>query len=186
MKLTDRDFIEAAERLECEVAVIKAVDKVESNGSGFLPDGQVKILFEAHHFARFTGGKFNVTHPRISSPVWNRKLYIGGSKEHYRLQQAVELDREAALKSTSWGRYQIMGFNYAACGFDSVQKFVNAMVAGERQQLDAFVTFILSQGMAPLLRGKKWKSFAKRYNGPGYAANKYDVKLEQAYKSFLN
>jgi hypothetical protein len=31
------------------------------------------------------------------------------------------------------------------------------------------------------LKAKDWAKFAKLYNGPNYAINKYDIKLEAAY-----
>lgn len=74
-----------------------------------------------------------------------------------------------------------MGFNYAACGFPTLQAFINAMYAGEPEQLDAFVNFILHEGMAGMLREKRWADFAKRYNGVNYAINRYDTKLAAAY-----
>jgi hypothetical protein len=35
------------------------------------------------------------------------------------------------------------------------------------------------------LRDKDWAGFARRYNGPAYAENKYDEKLSAAYEKFL-
>lgn len=186
-RLSERDYVDAAQALGCEVAAIKAVALVESSGSGMLPSGEPKILFEAHHFSRLTQGKYDVTHPRISSPTWNKKLYSGGAAEHFRLQQASKLDRKAALMSASWGMFQIMGFNWKACGYGNLQQFINAMYSGAAGQLKAFVGFIKSNPtLLNAIQKKKWKAFAKAYNGPGYAANSYDVKIEQAYKSFLH
>ena len=34
------------------------------------------------------------------------------------------------------------------------------------------------------LRNKDWTGFAKRYNGPAYAENQYDKKLEKAYHKY--
>ena len=48
--LTEADYAAAAGRLGCSVAAIKAVAKVESKGSGFLPSGEPRILFERHVF----------------------------------------------------------------------------------------------------------------------------------------
>lgn len=185
--ISERDYIDAAQELDCEVNAIKAVAQVEANGKAFLADGQPKILFEAHHFSRLTDHKYDATHPRISSKKRNSNLYIGGSKEHFRLQQAIKLDRNAALQSTSWGMFQIMGFNYKHCGFVSIQQFINAMYKDESAQFKAFVQFVKSdRGLLVALQKKKWAAFAKGYNGPSYKANKYDVRLEQAYKAFLH
>lgn len=186
MKLTMGDFRKAAEELDCEVAAIRAVAYVESNGSAFLQNGQPKILFESHIFSELTKHRYDITHPRISTKTWSRNLYLGGEREHSRLQAAVHLDREAALQATSWGMFQILGRNWKACGFDSLQDFINAMYAGEEGQLAAFIGFIKHEGLARALQDKNWKLFARKYNGPGYWRNKYDKKMEQAYKEFLH
>lgn len=184
--LPDASYLEVAQELGCELAALKAFAAVESNGSGFLPNGQPKILFEAHVFSRLTGGKYDRDYPHLSSPVWNKKLYMGGASEHHRLQAATRLDKDAALKSCSWGAFQIMGENWKAAGFLTLQDFINAMYEGELGHLKAFVGFIKSQGMVKALQSKNWKLLAKKYNGPKYYENKYDVKLEDAYKRFLH
>ena len=96
----------------------------------------------------------------------------------------MSLDGQAALESASWGRFQIMGFNFAACGYKSVMAFVRAMYESEGKQLDAFVAFIRHANLTAALREKRWADFARGYNGPGYAANSYDQKLQAAYEKF--
>lgn len=182
MPLTDSDFENAAEELGVEPAKIRAVDEIESAGSGFLESGEPKILFESHWFSRLTDGEYDESHPNISSPQWDRSLYEGGQKEHTRLQKAVDLDRKAALQSASWGRYQIMGFNYAECGYSKLQYFINDMYDSEKEHLGAFVSFMKNQDLAEPLRDGDWATFARRYNGPGYKENNYDKKLEEAYE----
>ena len=94
---------------------------------------------------------------------------------------AIAIDEEAAISSASWGLFQIMGFNYATCKCDSVQQFVALMKENEGKQLDQFTAFIQSNRLDTYLRNKDWAGFAKRYNGPAYAENQYDKKLEKAY-----
>lgn len=185
-QLTEKDFEWAASELGCEVATIKAVDSVESRGKGFYESGEPVILYEAHIFSRLTDRKYDKSHPDISSRTWNRNLYgsSSGAHQHGRLQKAVELDRDAALQSSSWGRFQLMGFNWKACGFSSLQSFINSMYRSERGQLEGFVGFLKSQNLARHLVNKNWAAFARGYNGPGYAQNKYDTKLAQAYARF--
>lgn len=180
--LTEQDFADAADKLGCSIAVIKAVCHVEAPRGGFLPSGEPTILFERHQFSKRTGRKFDISHPHISNPKPGG--YKGGQAEHDRLAEAVALDREAALESTSWGKFQIMGFNYAPAGFESLQAFINAMYQSEGRQLDAFVSFIQHEGLASFLRNQQWAAFAKRYNGPNYAINSYDTKMAAAYKAF--
>lgn len=181
-RLTNNDYILAARLLNCEVACVKSIREVEALNSGFLPNGEVKILFERHKFHQFTGGKYSRKYIDISNP--RSGGYKGGYAEHRRLQKAVRLNRTAALKSASWGAFQIMGFNYRLCGFTSLQAFINAMHKGEREQLFAFVNFVKSVGLDDELRRKDWKGFAKGYNGRAYYENKYDVKLQRAYKKY--
>ncbi len=146
-RLTDADFSDCALALGCSVAAIRAVVEVESSGAGFLADGRPKILFEAHLFSRFTGHKYDSSNPKISSLKWNRALYSKtGAGEYARLEQAMTLDRTAALKSASWGLFQILGSNYQAAGFDSVDDFVAAMKESEGKQLKAFSNFVKHEG----------------------------------------
>lgn len=182
--LTAEDFAKAAQELGCSIGAIKAVAEVEALGQGFLPDGQPKILFEAHIFGRRTGYKFNKTHPAISSSKWDKKLYKGGAAEHDRLALAVSLDRDAALQSASWGRFQIMGFNYRRAGFDTLQAFITAMYSGEAAHLRAFVAIVKSFGLADELQRLDAEGFAEGYNGAGYKANKYDEKIAKAFEKY--
>lgn len=190
--LTGEDFARAAAVLGCDVAAIKAVAEVESRGDGFLSDGVTpRILFEAHQFHARTGGVYGQSHPNISSSTWNRALYAKGNtpdergmKEHKRLVEAIALNRDAALKSASWGKFQIMGFNYAAAGFDDLQYFIDAMYRSEGAHLDAFVAFVRTQHLDIPLRQHNWAAFAKGYNGSEYRQNNYDGKLATAYAKF--
>lgn len=181
-KLTGPDYTDAADILDCEVAVIQAVAEVESGGDGFLADGRCKILFEPHIFHRYTDGLFSLSHPALSYPKWKPGAYGPLSTQWPKFQQAYMLDAEAAIKSCSWGKFQLMGFNHKRCGFDNVYKFREAMERSERDQLFAFCRFVQSMGLADELQRKDWVSFARSYNGPGYARNAYDSKLAAAYR----
>ena len=179
--LSEEDFQRAANTLRCPVAAIQAVCAVEAPGGGFLPSGQPTILFERHQFSKRTGQKFDKSNPDISNAA--RGGYKGGEAEHARLEAATRLDRDAALESTSWGKFQIMGFNFGAAGFSSLQSFINAMYDSEGAQLDAFVAFILHEQLDGALREERWADFARRYNGPAFAQNRYDTKLAAAFKA---
>jgi hypothetical protein len=181
-KLTNDDFCRAAKQLKCEVAAIKAVDDTESRGSGFYSDGFPTILFERHKFRQFTNGTYNASHPQISGPAGG--YGSAGQNQRNKFNLAFKLDPEAAMKSCSWGRYQIMGFNHKMCGHKTVGEFVDAMKQSEGKQLDAFVSFVISAGLADELRNHNWAGFARGYNGAGYKKNKYDTKMAAAYKKF--
>lgn len=177
-RLDDQAVEAAATKLGCQVATVRAVIDVESKG-GFLPDGRPKILFERHYFSRLTNHRHDAGHPDISNPKWGG--YKGGKAEYDRLAKAIQLDRDAALRSASWGLFQIMGDNCKACNFPNCEDFVAAMVSGEAAQLDAFVCFVKHNGLADELVRTDWAGFARGYNGPKYRENRYDEKLKAAY-----
>lgn len=179
-KLTQFDFEMAAAALSVEISAVLAVDAIESRGKGFYPNDRPIILFERHHFKRYTGGKYDLTHPDISGKSGN---YSGD--QYRKFDRAEKLDRMAALKSTSWGRFQILGINHKLAGFENIEDFISAMERSEKDQLVAFVNFLKNTGLDKALRRLDFKEFAKGYNGKLYAKNKYDVKLREAYEKFI-
>lgn len=184
-----------AENLNLEPAIVKAVNKIESSGRGFLIDGRPKILFEGHIFwsqlkkknidpSQLVAGNENVLYP-----IWTKKYYKGGAAEYDRLDQACKILNnsvcmEAAYSSASWGLFQIMGFHYAALGYNSVIDFVSEMKLNEDNHLKIFGKFLVVNKLTHYLQKKQWAEFAKRYNGGGYKLNKYDEKLAKAYADF--
>ena len=59
-----------------------------------------------------------------------------------------------------------------------------AMYRSEASQLDAMIRFIRVNGLLDDLKRKDWASFARAYNGSGYAKNQYDKKLAAAYRKY--
>lgn len=191
LKLTEQDFERCAGTLDVEVATVKAVQEVETGGrGGFFTKEQPAILFEGHIFWNelkkrgenpedYVKGNEDIVYPK-----WTKIHYKGGIGEYDRLQRAMLINAEAALCSASWGLFQIMGFNHKVCGCSTVQEFVEKMQQNEGGQLDLFTAFIQGNELDGYLRSKDWVGFAKRYNGPAYAENKYDEKLEKAYLKY--
>jgi len=181
--LNEADYVQAAALLKCDVPSIKAVAEVESRGAGFLSDGRPKILFERHKFRAATGGKFDNSHPDIS----NRKpggYGAAGDHQWQRFNEAAALDRDAAISSCSWGKFQVMGFNFQVCGFTSLEDFQAAMFKNEGEHLKAFCNFIAGNNLGGALRNHKWATLAEGYNGKDYKINQYDIKLAAAFKKY--
>lgn len=193
--ITEQEFKTAANLLNVDVASVKAVKNVESNGNGFLPSGKMKILFEGHIFWKELKKlnknpenilANNLNYSNILYPKWTKKYYKGGEAEWNRFNEAAQIDETAAKLSTSYGLFQIMGFNYINCGFSNVNDFFNFMSENEGNQLYAFCSFIKNdKKMHNALKNKDWATFAKLYNGPAYKENKYDTKLENEYKKLV-
>jgi len=181
-KLTPEDFQNAANKLGVTVPHIKAVTEVESLGSGFLSDGRPKILFERHVFRKRLIEK-GISVQNTPNDIVNAASggYLGGAKEHDRLERAAKIDRDAALESASWGMFQIMGYHWKTLGYASLQAFINAMYRDEAGQLDAFVRFIQADPrLLRALKSQDWRTFALIYNGP--ATKGYDVKMADSFK----
>ena len=194
--LKDLDFVVASQLIICEPAVIKAVCRVEAPRGGFMKDDRPLILFEPYRFSNLTAGKYqgtviqidNVNYPLSLSGHWDREVAMYGpsSIQYEKLGAAQKLDNDAALKSCSWGKFQIMGENFNLCGFSNVTDFVTAMNIGEKEHLMAFVRYVKSRKLDDMLRLKDWAGFALHYNGPGYKQNQYDSKLQDAYQSIVS
>lgn len=181
--LSADDYATAAAELGVDVPAIQAVAEVETSGEAFDESGRPRILFERHYFHRRTDGRYAATHPRISNA--RAGGYGKFSAQYGKLEEAYRLAPEAALRAASWGRFQIMGDNFKAAGFASVEAFVLAMTRSEAEHLMAFTRFVKNnKRMLAALRKHDWAAFAAAYNGPGYRKNSYDTKLEAAHRRF--
>lgn len=181
--LTQDGLDYAADTADIGLAEIWALMSVETSGCGFLVDRRPKILFERHIFSRLTDGRFDADDPDISQASQGG-YGSPGAHQYDRLAAAFALDAEAALQSASWGLGQIMGENFQDAGFASVDDMVAAMIARENNQLIAIAAFLRATGMDESLREHQWSSFARRYNGPNYAASNYDGHLSHFYEIY--
>ncbi len=140
MRPAPEAFARAAAYLGCDVAAIRAVAQVEAGLQGaFISTSQdvvrPTILFEPHIFDRLTNGRFRAAKaPFLSGPsaVLSRERWAPGtygpfSAQYARFNAAAQLNRQAAIKATSWGLFQILGENYKRCGFEGPEDFVEAM-----------------------------------------------------------
>lgn len=205
--------------------MLKAFAEVESGGrssfwrlnksdGAFIP----AILYERHYFSDKSHHKYDATHPDISWLTGYRKrtllgqddkkmpdgiveatdIYSDYSSSYLRLINAYRLDPDAALMACSWGKFQIMGANFALCGQSDVVKFVDMMCASEASQIELVAEFIqrkprawknprnkalgLEISLWDAVKTKDWAAIAFNYNGSGYRTYSYDTKLKAAYE----
>ncbi|WP_025741544.1 N-acetylmuramidase domain-containing protein [Aquimarina pacifica] len=201
--LSEQDVKDFANQFGLELAMVKAVNEIESSGKGFLVDGRPRILFEGHIFWRELDKRGVNPAQFVSSATkdvlykkWTKIHYKGGAGEHDRLKKAAEIStqkefHEAAYSSASWGSFQIMGFHYKNLGYASIDEFVSKMHKNEHEHLKAFGKFIETTSfkgkkLLDWIKEKNWARFAHGYNGPGYKKNKYDTKLKNAYVKYSN
>lgn len=181
--LTAEGLAQAAETIGVKVPEIWALLTVETRGSGYLPDRRPRILFERHVFHKLTNGAFATTSFDICNPRPGGYGPGGGARQYERLNRALALDANAAMQSASWGLGQVMGYHATGVGYADVNAMVAAMTTSEDEQLAAVARFLRADTTCRrALITHDWPSFARAYNGPAYAINKYDVRLAQQYQ----
>jgi len=194
-KLSNADYERAAKELGAgiEVALVRAVAEVESGGkSGFGSNSLPIIAFEGHWFRKYTNEKYDKDYPILSykykekaGAEWKQNNPKNDAARWKTLDEAMALDKDAALKACSWGMFQVMGFNYKKCGYKTLDKFVDAMKQGESGQLSAFVNFCKNTtGMCDAMKNHDYAMIATLYNGSDYGD--YDKKFQTAYEKYAN
>lgn len=189
--LTNEQISQLAKEYGIEYACLKAVIEVEANGRGFI-NGLPKILYEPHIMYRLltqdkwitVRNRMVLEQPRLCYLTWGKYPYGKTIEQHGRLDIASSYAREHALQACSWGLGQVMGYHWKSLGYSSLQEFINAMYHSEYKQLEAMLRFIKKNNLITPLKNKDWVTFARGYNGAGYAKNQYHIKLAKAYSKY--
>lgn len=151
-----------------------AVGMVESNCKGYRNNGFPVIRFEKHVFKRY------LKKAKVPTQMLRKAEVIKGSGwDAY--NTALAINEHYAKLSTSFGMFQIMGFNHQVVGYDTVEAFVEAMESSVEKQIEAFCLFVINTYTKNAVNKKDFSEFARKYNGPNYHMNNYDVKLENFY-----
>jgi hypothetical protein len=179
-KASENVFREVAAKIGCDLAAIRAVFAVEAAGVYFNSDGSPLRRFEPHHLPRSLWASIGFDPGNVKP--WRASLKVSKTRRAKMYREALTLNAEAAKRAASWGAPQIMGFNYAAVGYDSASELVEAFEQPD-EQVRAFAEFVLSKGIDSALRAHDWFTFASTYNGNGKAAD-YAGKIERAYRRF--
>lgn len=160
---------------------------VETNAiAGELFNGVLRaiIRWEGHYFDRLVPTKLQAKARalKLASPK------VGGipnpasqSKRYEILELGKTLDVTAAISSCSWGVGQVMGSHWKWLGFKSAEEFEKTAQSGFSGQLAIMFAFMQKSGVIPHLRRLDWSAVARIWNGPKFAANKYDTKMATKY-----
>lgn len=171
---------------------IKAVSKVESDGSGWFNSGLPKILYERHKYWKHVKNAHNrvvswFANPKAGGYTMDaNKNGINDSWE--KLALAVGKDPLAALKSISIGKFQVLGEYYNYCGYNHPIEMLYACSRSEYAQYGLLRDYILKVAniKSAFLRLSTNPAdnvpFAKGYNGPAYAKYSYHIKLANAMR----
>lgn len=188
-RLSRADIVASAKGLGVEAAALKSVIDVECPKPGFDDEGRPTILFEPHKMWKYLTlanfitkrDQLQALFPDMCNRTWDKSLYNVRS-QHEKLAVCEVLHWDAAHMSCSWGKGQVMGFNWQDLKYPSLKAFVDAMHESEAAQIDAMCRFITVNGLVSAMKNHDWAGFALRYNGDGYKANDYDTRLAAAYK----
>jgi len=203
--LTDEHFTYLANAFHCEAAAVKALNKQETVGDrpwkpdgGFDPTGLPRILFERHHFYGFTlppadkKTKKKAVHPYAAFPDICFPISGGfgaaGIHQYERFVKAAKLNLDAAIKSCSWGAFQILGEYYSGCDCKSSVEFANKSMQSIGNQVKIFEAFMknVKPNAIKGLATKKWEDVAASYNGRSWKKHNpnYAINLEKYYNEF--
>lgn len=193
-KVTEAQILDVAKLLgDTNSRRIKAVAKVESGSGAYTKEGLVKILWERHLFYRyinkvvyFVGYKNQyISYPTSGGYTLDlNENSINDSWE--KLSYAVCIDPEAALKSISIGKFQVLGKYYVEMGYkhpiDMLWDARNTEYAHYKMLANYIlkVAYLKSAFLKISTLPDNCRAFAKGYNGSGYAKYDYHTKIAKA------
>lgn len=165
-----------AAKIDVPAINIKAVAAVESSGAAFDNAGRPKMLFERHHFHRYTRG--------VHGPSIYSNSVAGGYsvRSWLKLQQAAVRDPMAAFASCSWGKFQVMGGHAFDLGFPDPIEMAWTTTQSEAAHYDLLLRYVIQNNLLPALRRlsgdpETCRYFARGFNGSGYETGRYHEKL---------
>ena len=189
-----------AKRLEVHPAALLAVLMVESSGNAYDYKGRAVIRFENHIFWRYWGKnnkaifdkhfKFGVDRVESWKGHWFKseeweEMHVSTNHatqdlEYEAFSSAMTLDKVAAIKSTSFGLGQVIGFNASQAGYEDLDHFQDDMHR-EDLQIFAMIEFIRNgRQLLDALWSLDFVAFAREYNGSGQP-EWYGNKMKQRY-----
>lgn len=178
--LTNAQINELAVKNGYEYRVLKSIIQVESGQHGFdLVTGKIIIQFEPAWFRRQYKNWVTVT----THTNWQSNKVGNQAAEWKAFNSAFAISADAAMKSTSIGMMQLMGFHYAKTGCKTVGEMWDFAKESEYNQVLLAIKWIKT--MTPLdlaIKNKDWQKIAYYYNGENYRAFRYDSRLLAAYR----
>ena len=173
--------------------VAEAVMQVESGNQGFNADGSLKIRTEAHLLLNPAYGNPAVMGTRFRSEPGDYLhgwLLLGGEWVEYHAQGqagewaalnlAMSLDRDAALRCTSFGSSQVLGINHAKIGYATPEAMYQAFSRSANVHALGFVNYCLATpGLVGAINARDFERVGELYNGAASAGELYRAAYEQ-------
>lgn len=183
MNVTKEQITDIAKSIGLGYAELMAFIATESPMKGFV-NGKLLIQFEPAHFRKME--------PYAPSGKWSVNKVDVQTKEWEAFNNAFSIDPESAMKATSIGLPQIMGFNFNQCGYKSVGEMWDDFKKGELQQIQALARFIqYNKRLHTAIKIQDWHNVASMYNGAGYKAlstrlgrEPYNITLQKNFDKY--
>lgn len=184
-KITPADITLIAESLGTSSYQVMAVAEVEANGAAWDRQGRLKVLWERHYMWK----RIQKRVPLLSDPkpggytLDADKDGINDSWE--KIADAACRWGIIAFECASFGKFQIMGAWWKDLGYASPIDFAWELSRDEYSNYDALARFVRRNNLIPAMkklssRSEHNRAFARGYNGPAYAKNRYHEKLAAA------
>lgn len=194
ISILNEHYEKLAQELGVEKEVLQTVAKVESGYRGSFQRQYSKhatILYEYNHMRKYLieKGYSNVqiqeyirTVPHLVNTY--RAVPFGTNNEQLtKLEESKKIDFDSAIKSCSWGKFQVLGKTYNWL-YKTPKELEEAMNMCEIQQMAYFKEYLKNvNGMISAMKNKDWEKIAELYNGKNYKDWGYDTKMKDTYKS---
>jgi len=144
-----------------EVASVMAFLETETGGKGFNGDGKIIIQFEPSWYKKLA--------PYSPSGLWSLNKVDVQSKEWTAFNDAFSKNPTGAMQATSIGMGQIMGFQWKALGYNSVNDmWDDAKRSIDRQIWQVCKLITSNKKLLSALHNHDWNTVACIYNGSKY------------------
>lgn len=179
-QLTNAQIYEIAIKNGYEYKALKAIIQVESGQHGFSEKtGKIIIQFEPSWFKR----EYSHWQQDTKHTLWQSNKVGDQTQEWAAFNDAFAENADAAMKSTSIGMMQVMGFHYAEIGFKTVGEMWDDAKISEANQVAQAVKWIKTvPALDKALKAKDWDKVAYYYNGAEYEKFHYADRLASAYR----
>lgn len=170
---------QVAERAGIPERVLRAVKHVESRGQ------PAAVRFEPHLFHR--------KRPDLAAAIPYTRSTKGFSlvrteTNREALEHALTVDAETAIRSTSFGSYQVLGGYLLAAYPGSPTAAYAAFCANPSEASDLMVAAWFKDNAAARTAANQdppnFTALARAYNGPNYHVHKYDERLQAAWEKY--
>lgn len=177
--LTNAQINDLAIANDYEYRVLKSIIQIESGQHGFsLLTGKIIIQFEPAWFKR----EYSYWANDVKHAVWQSNAVGDQQEEWIAFNSAFAENPDAAMKSTSIGLMQVMGFHYAELGFKTVGAMWDYAKENEYNQVMLAIKWIKTvPALDRAIKNKDWDKIAYYYNGQNYKRYHYADRLVAAY-----